>query len=63
MGDQYFFENAEANAIGVLDQRFDEAHPIVHFRGIQYAKIPERFAAPVPLVRDGRTTLKATQYG
>lgn len=63
MKQQRLFEHTGANATGILDDRFDKENPIVHFRGIKYASLPERFAIPVPEVRDMRTRLTATEYG
>lgn len=63
MADQRFFEHRRANMVGVLDDRFDQHNPIVHFRGIKYASIAERFAPPVPVVRHIQTKLRATEYG
>lgn len=63
MGEQKLFEHTGANAIGVLDNRFDQKSPIVHFRGIKYASIARRFAAPTPIARNKDTKLHATEYG
>lgn len=63
MSEQKLFEHVGANAVGILDDRFDQHSPIVHFRGIKYASIARRFAAPVPLPRNMQTKLQATEYG
>ena len=63
MGEQKLFEHVGANAVGILDDRFDQNTPIVHFRGIKYASIARRFAAPVSLSRNKQTKLQATEYG
>ncbi|KPI44697.1 Lipase 3 [Cyphellophora attinorum] len=56
------YEHPSANAVGLLDTRFD-GRPLVHFRGIKYASIPERFAAPVYEQRVKQTKLDATKFG
>lgn len=61
MGEYKLFEHVGANIVGILDDRFDQH--IAHFRGIRYASIARRFAAPVPLSRNVQTKLQATEYG
>jgi hypothetical protein len=50
-----------ANATGVLDTRFPS--PLVHYRGIQYGRIAQRFAAPALVDRDVSQHLTATEFG
>jgi hypothetical protein len=59
------YTHPTAHATGVLDSRYDAIHPLVHYRGIKYASIAERFASPelLPWAGTKAAPLNAQSYG
>jgi hypothetical protein len=59
------YTHPTAHATGALDSRFSATHPLVHYRGIKYASIAERFASPELLRWSGTEAapLDARNYG
>lgn len=60
---EYTLKGQPSSDVGVLDIRFDKDQPLVHFRGIKYASISERFAAPVLVNRHQGESFQSTKFG
>lgn len=55
------YYNSNANVEGVVDERYGSK--VVHYRGIKYGRIVERFADTQLVHLDRNTRLKALKYG
>lgn len=55
------YVNPDANVEGVLDERY--GGDVIHYRGLNYGSIEERFAIPQAVSRDNSLRQLAIKYG